>query len=179
MEMNDTRVIRAPKEVVWEHLNSAETLAAAIPGCEELTGSPEEGFAATVKAKVGPVRATFKGEVTLSDINPPESYTISGEGKGGVAGFAKGGATVHLADHAEGTELSYAVEAKVGGKLAQLGSRIVDGFARKMADEFFANFQEVIEGPRESSEDADGQAPADESAKPGLMKRMFGGGQDA
>lgn len=174
MEMKDSRVIRASREAVWNHLNSAESLAAAIPGCEELTGSPQEGFAATVKAKVGPVRATFKGAVTLSDINPPESYTITGEGKGGVAGFAKGGAKVELAEHADGTELTYEVEAKVGGKLAQLGSRIVDGFARKMADEFFENFQEVIEGPPEPEDDT----PAGETAKPGLMKRMFGGSQD-
>jgi carbon monoxide dehydrogenase subunit G len=125
-------------------------LKACIPGCEELTGSPEEGFAATVKQKVGPVSATFKGEVTLSDIVPLESYTITGEGKGGVAGFAKGGAKVALSDaEGGGTELTYEVEAKVGGKIAQLGSRLIDSFATKMADQFFERFQAQVEGTAE------------------------------
>ena len=148
MELTGTRIIAAPRDVVWAHLNSAETLKACIPGCEELTGNPEDGFEAVVKQKVGPVKATFKGAVTLSDVNAPESYRISGEGKGGVAGFAKGGADVQLNEVPEGTELVYNAEAKVGGKLAQLGSRIVGGFARKMADAFFDNFQAEIEGPK-------------------------------
>ncbi|MCI2400758.1 carbon monoxide dehydrogenase subunit G [Aliiroseovarius subalbicans] len=147
MELTGSRIIAADRDTVWAHLNSAETLAACIPGCEELHGSPEDGFAATVKQKVGPVKATFKGEVTLSDINAPESYRIAGEGKGGVAGFAKGGADVRLADVEGGTELTYEVVAKVGGKLASLGNRIIHGFARKMADRFFDSFQEVVEGP--------------------------------
>ncbi|PIV72725.1 MAG: carbon monoxide dehydrogenase [Rhodobacteraceae bacterium CG17_big_fil_post_rev_8_21_14_2_50_65_11] len=147
MEMHSSRVIAADRATVWAALNSAEVLKECIPGCEELTGSPEDGFAATVKQKVGPVRATFKGEVTLSDVVPDQSYTISGEGKGGVAGFAKGLANVRLED-AEGgaTELFYDVDAKVGGKLAQLGSRLIDGFARKMADQFFERFQTHVEG---------------------------------
>ena len=145
MELSGSRVIAAPREEVWKHLNSADTLRACIPGCEELTGSPEEGFEAVVKQKVGPVKATFKGAVTLSDIQAPESYRISGEGKGGVAGFAKGEANVSLREVPEGTELTYKVDAKVGGKLAQLGSRIVGGFARKMADAFFENFQAEVE----------------------------------
>jgi len=121
---------------------------ACIPGCEELTGSPEEGFQALVKQKVGPVKATFRGEVVLSDVVPGTSYTISGEGKGGVAGFAKGGAQVRLSDaEGGGTDLHYDVEAKVGGKLAQLGSRLVDSFASKMADQFFERFQAHLEGP--------------------------------
>lgn len=147
MELNGSRVIAADRATVWAKLNDAETLKACIPGCEELTGSPEEGFEAVVKQKVGPVKATFKGGVTLSDVVANESYTISGEGKGGVAGFAKGGAKVRLSDAEGGTELSYDVEAKVGGKLAQLGSRLIDGFARKMADQFFERFQEQVEGP--------------------------------
>jgi len=150
MELTGSRVIAADRATVWQHLNSAETLMACIPGCEELTGSPEEGFEAVVKQKVGPVSATFKGKVTLSDIVAPESYTISGEGKGGVAGFAKGGAKVRLAEVPEGTELTYEVEAKVGGKLAQLGNRIINGFAKKMTDSFFETFQETVEGPAES-----------------------------
>lgn len=147
MELTGNRIIAADRETVWQHLNAAETLMACIPGCEELAGSPEDGFEAIVKQKVGPVRATFKGSVTLSDVVPLESYRIYGEGKGGVAGFAKGGAAVRLADAPEGTELSYEVEAKVGGKLAQLGSRIIHGFAKKMTDQFFERFQEVVEGP--------------------------------
>jgi carbon monoxide dehydrogenase subunit G len=151
MEMNGTRIIAAPREVVWAKLNDADTLRACIPGCEEMEGSPEEGFRATVKQKVGPVKATFKGEVQLSDVVAPESYRIAGEGKGGVAGFAKGGADVRLAEVEGGTELSYHVDAKVGGKIAQLGSRLIDSFAAKMADAFFTNFQAQVEGTRAPS----------------------------
>lgn len=154
MELSGSRIIAAPRDVVWAHLNNAETLKACIPGCEDLTGSPEDGFEAVVKQKVGPVKATFKGAVTLSDVTPPESYRISGEGKGGVAGFAKGAANVRLIEVAEGTELAYEVDAKVGGKLAQLGSRIVGGFARKMADAFFENFQAAIEAPNRDEDNA-------------------------
>jgi uncharacterized protein len=145
MEMQGTRLIASGRASVWQALNSADVLRACIPGCEELTGSPEQGFAATVKQKIGPVRATFKGAVTLSDVVPGESYTITGEGKGGVAGFAKGSAQVTLADAEGGTELTYDVDAKVGGKIAQLGSRLIDGFARKMAGQFFDRFQERVE----------------------------------
>jgi carbon monoxide dehydrogenase subunit G len=147
MEMSGTRTIAAPRAVVWQKLNDAETLKASIPGCTELTGSATEGFEATVKQKIGPVSATFKGKVTLSDVVEGESYKISGEGSGGFAGFAKGGAQVSLVEVAEGTELTYEVDAKVGGKIAQLGSRLIDGFARKMADKFFENFQTAVEGP--------------------------------
>ncbi|WP_417269980.1 CoxG family protein [Celeribacter sp.] len=147
MDLSGTRILMADRATVWTHLNDADTLASAIPGCESLTGSPEEGFEAVVKQKVGPVKAKFKGKVTLSDIVAPESYTITGEGTGGVAGFAKGAAQVRLAEVEGGTELSYTVDAKVGGKLAQLGGRIIDSFARKMADQFFDNFQAQIDGP--------------------------------
>jgi carbon monoxide dehydrogenase subunit G len=148
MEMHATRTIAADRMTVWAALNDAEVLKACIPGCEELTGSPEDGFSAVVKQKVGPVKATFKGEVTLSDVVPGEGYTITGEGKGGVAGFAKGGAQVRLSDaEGGGTELHYDVEAKVGGKIAQLGSRLVDSFATRMADQFFERFQAHVEGP--------------------------------
>ena len=151
MELHSSRHIAADRAQVWAALNEAEVLKACIPGCEELTGSPEQGFEATVKQKVGPVKATFKGAVTLSDVVPGESYTISGEGKGGVAGFAKGVAQVRLADHPEGgTVLSYDVEAKVGGKIAQLGSRLVNSFAIKMADQFFERFQTRLEGAAEN-----------------------------
>jgi carbon monoxide dehydrogenase subunit G len=155
MEMHATRTIAADRMAVWTALNDPEVLQACIPGCEELTGSPEEGFSAIVKQKVGPVKATFKGDVSLSDVVPGESYTISGEGKGGVAGFAKGSADVKLSDAEDGgTALHYDVSAKVGGKLAQLGSRLVDSFAQKMADQFFERFQTRLEGPSEEEEAA-------------------------
>ena len=152
MEMAGSRIIVADRQTVWEALNSAEVLKASIPGCTELAGSQTDGFEASVTQKVGPVKATFKGAVQLSDINPPESYTISGEGKGGAAGFAKGGAKVKLTEVENGTQLDYEVEAKVGGKIAQLGSRLIDGFAKNMAGKFFDNFQEQIEGPKEPNE---------------------------
>jgi carbon monoxide dehydrogenase subunit G len=145
MELTGNRTIKADRETVWKHLNDPETLKACIPGCEELTGSPEEGFEAVVKQKIGPVKATFKGAVSLSDVNPPASYRISGEGKGGVAGFAKGGANVSLEEVEEGTELSYVADVAVGGKLAQLGNRLVAGAARKMSDEFFDRFKDRVE----------------------------------
>ncbi|WP_322893809.1 MULTISPECIES: carbon monoxide dehydrogenase subunit G [unclassified Yoonia] len=148
MELSGNRVIAADIDIVWAHLNNPDTLRACIPGCEDLTGSAEDGFAATVKQKVGPVSATFKGEVTLENIVPGQSYTIVGEGKGGVAGFAKGSADVVLETVAGGTELRYDATAKVGGKLAQLGNRIIGGFAKKMADQFFERFQATVEGDK-------------------------------
>jgi len=150
MELKGTRTIAADRFTVWKHLNNVETLKACIPGCEELVGSPEDGFEAVVKQKIGPVKATFKGKVTLSDIVEGESYKITGEGSGGVAGFAKGGADVLLTDADGSTELTYVAEAKVGGKIAQLGSRLIDGFARKMADSFFDKFQAQVEGSTEN-----------------------------
>ncbi len=145
MEMTDSIVICAPREKVWASILNPETLKECIPGCTELTGSSEEGFEATVVQRVGPVKATFKGRVALSDMDEPRSLTLSGEGKGGAAGFAKGGADLTLSEVDGGTALSYKVEAKVGGKLAQLGGRIIDGFAKKMAGEFFASFQKQVE----------------------------------
>jgi carbon monoxide dehydrogenase subunit G len=136
--------IPAPRQRVWEALNDPEVLKAAITGCEQLDKISDEELSARVKAKVGPVSATFFGKVTLSDLNPPESYTISGEGSGGVAGFAKGGAKVHLADDGDGTVLTYAAKADVGGKLAQIGSRLVQGTAKKMADDFFGRFSRLV-----------------------------------
>ncbi|MGB0497791.1 MAG: CoxG family protein [Rubricella sp.] len=171
MELTGTRTIAADRETVWAALNDAEVLKACIPGTQELTGSPEEGFEATVVQKVGPVKATFKGSVTLENVVPGQSYTITGEGKGGAAGFAKGAADVALTDVEGGTELSYTVDAKVGGKLAQLGSRIIDGFAKKMADQFFENFQNAVEGPADGEEIPE---DAPETAKKGWWKRLRG-----
>ena len=164
MELTGSRIISADRAEVWEALNDPEVLKACIPGCSEMIRDEDGGFTAVVTQKVGPVKATFKGAVTLSDIVIQESYTISGEGKGGAAGFAKGGAKVKLADVEGGTELSYEVEARVGGKLAQIGSRLVDGFAKKMADKFFTNFQTALEGPDESDEP--------EAKKKGWLKRL-------
>ncbi len=144
MEMQGEALIQAPKQVVWDALNDPTVLKEAIPGCEELTQDGEDGFAAKVRAKVGPVSARFAGKVQLSDIDPPNAYRIHGEGSGGAAGFAKGGAFVNLEDDGNGgTLLKYNVEANVGGKLAQIGSRLIDGAARKLADEFFDNFAKI------------------------------------
>jgi carbon monoxide dehydrogenase subunit G len=146
MELSGSRIIDADRATIWAHLNDAETLMASIPGCTELTGNPDDGFEAVVKQKVGPVKATFKGKVSISDVVEGESYTLTGEGTGGVAGFAKGSAAVSLIDaEGGGTELTYNVDAKVGGKIAQLGSRLIGGFARKMADQFFERFQNEVE----------------------------------
>jgi uncharacterized protein len=176
MEMQGTRQIAAPRAVVWAALNDPEVLRTAIPGCESLTGSAQDGFEATVKQKVGPVSATFRGRVELSDVVPLASYTISGEGKGGAAGFAKGSAAVSLGDAGDGTVLTYDVKAQVGGKLAQLGSRLIDGFAKKMADSFFENFQTAVEPPAEPVV-AEAE-PATEAAekKPGWFRRLVGKG---
>tara|TARA_R110002072_G_scaffold18628_5_gene69586 strand:+ start:958 stop:1473 length:516 start_codon:yes stop_codon:yes gene_type:complete len=168
MQMSDTRQIAVPPSEVYAALLDPEMLQKCVPGAQDVTGSVEEGYVATVVQKVGPVKATFKGQVTLSDLVPDASLTITGEGKGGAAGFAKGGAEVRLVAKDGGTELSYDVEAKVGGKLAQLGSRIIDGFAKKMADQFFNNLQESLEGPAEESAGAD---EADAPAKKGWFGR--------
>jgi carbon monoxide dehydrogenase subunit G len=137
-----------------------------------MTGSVEDGFEATVKQKIGPVSASFSGVVKLSDIDPGRAVTITGEGKGGAAGFAKGGAKVRLAPNDAGTELAYEVDASVGGKIAQLGSRLIDGFAKKMADEFFTRFQDAVEPPEEG--EAEGEANTEEAPKKGWFKRMIG-----
>jgi uncharacterized protein len=137
----------APQEVVWAKLNDADVLQACIPGCQSLTRISETELEAVAKVKIGPVSATFKGKVLLSDIEPPHGYTISGEGTGGIAGFAKGGAKVRLAPIEGGTRMTYDVEAQVGGKIAQLGARLVDGVAKRLADQFFAAFAaEVAKG---------------------------------
>lgn len=140
MEMTGEQRIPAARVDVWRALNDPDILAKCIPGCQSLERTADDTLAATVIAKVGPVKAKFKGNLTLDDIVEPESYTIAGEGSGGVAGFAKGSAAVRLAEDGEDTVLSYSVKAQVGGKLAQIGSRLVDSAARKMADKFFSAF---------------------------------------
>jgi carbon monoxide dehydrogenase subunit G len=143
MTMTGAVTLPADKPTVWEKLNDPEVLKACIPGCQSLEKS-EKGFAAVAKIKVGPVSATFKGTVDLIDLDPPNSYKIVGSGEGGIAGFAKGGAKVALTETPEGCILNYDVEANVGGKIAQLGGRLIDGVAKKMADQFFANFAKAV-----------------------------------
>jgi uncharacterized protein len=155
MQMNGRQRIPAPKEKVWTALNDPLILKQCIPGCQSLEMTSPTEMTATVVFKVGPVKATFGGKVTLSDLDPPNSYRISGEGSGGVAGFAKGGATVRLeSESPEITILHYAVDAQIGGKLAQLGARLIDSTARKLAGEFFASFGEVVGGVAEAPAEA-------------------------
>jgi carbon monoxide dehydrogenase subunit G len=146
MTMTGEVQLAAPRDVVWAKLNDAETLKACIPGCEELVKLSDTEMTAVAVTKIGPVKARFKGKVHLTDLNPPNGYKISGEGDGGVAGFVKGGATVSLTEKDGGTLLSYDVEAQIGGKLAQLGQRLVNGAAKKIADDFFANFAKAVGG---------------------------------
>lgn len=146
LDFKDDRIIEATPEKVWACLLDPDILKECVPGCQSLTGNVDDGFAATVVQRVGPVKATFKGVVQLSDLNAPKSLRISGKGEGGVAGFARGEADVTLLADGVGTKLSYAVKAQIGGKLAQLGSRIIDSFVSQMADQFFENFQIQVEG---------------------------------
>lgn len=144
MDMTGEYRIAAPREKVWEALNNPEILKICIPGCEELNKDSDTELSAKVSTKVGPVSAKFTGKVTLSDINPPQGYKITGEGQGGVAGFAKGGAEVKLEEDGNETVLSYTATAQVGGKLAQIGSRLIDSTAKKMAGQFFGKFAEEV-----------------------------------
>jgi carbon monoxide dehydrogenase subunit G len=172
MQLEGNRFIAASPDRVWTAILDPEMLKACIPGCESMTGSIEDGYEAVVAQKVGPVSARFTGLVKLSDIAPGQAVTISGEGKGGAAGFAKGGAKVTLVAEDQGTRLAYEVVASVGGKLAQLGSRIIDGFARKLADQFFERFQTAIEGPKDP--EPAGDAGGEDAPKTGWMGRLFG-----
>jgi uncharacterized protein len=144
MDLTGEYIIPAPRQKVWEALNDADVLRACIPGCESLEKLSDTEMTATVVTKIGPVKAKFTGEVRLENINAPVSYTIAGEGKGGIAGFAKGGADVALEEVPGGTKLSYAVKAQIGGKLAQLGSRLIDSTVKKLADQFFQNFTDTL-----------------------------------
>lgn len=148
MDMTGEYRIAAARDAVWAALNDPDVLRQCIPGCEEVQKLSDTEFTAKVAAKVGPVSAKFSGKVTLSDLDPPHGYTITGEGSGGAAGFGKGGATVRLEPEGdEATLLSYTAHAQVGGKLAQIGSRLIDGTARKMADDFFAKFARTVGEP--------------------------------
>jgi carbon monoxide dehydrogenase subunit G len=182
MEMSGQYRIPAPRAKVWDALNDPVVLKASIPGCQSLDKLSETEMAATVKAKVGPVSATFNGQVTLSNIDPPNGYTISGEGKGGVAGFAKGGADVTLADDGDGmTLLSYTAKAQVGGKLAQVGARLIDATAKQMADQFFGAFAEKV-GSMDAFAEAEHKVEAavqevDERAEVAAARGFLGGPQ--
>jgi carbon monoxide dehydrogenase subunit G len=162
MDMTGEYHIPAPRQRVWEGLNDPDILKECIPGCQSIEKISDVEFAARVVAKVGPVKATFGGKVTLSDLDPPKNYTISGEGTGGVAGFAKGSARVDLTEEEGGTLLKYAAQAHVGGKLAQIGSRLIGATARKMADDFFGRFAAIVGGGAVGGNNAG--PPADEAA---------------
>jgi carbon monoxide dehydrogenase subunit G len=144
MTMTGEVQLAAPRDTVWAMLNDPDVLKTCIPGCESLEKLSDTEFAAIAVNKIGPVKATFKGKVNLSDLDPPNGYKISGQGDGGVAGFAKGGAEVKLTEKDGGTLLAYNVEAQIGGKLAQLGQRLINGAAKKLADQFFEKFAEAV-----------------------------------
>jgi carbon monoxide dehydrogenase subunit G len=146
MDMSGERRIPAPRQKVWEGLNDPNVLKASVPGCETLEKVSDTEFRATASIKIGPIAARFSGRIFLTDIDPPRGYTISGEGQGGVAGFAKGSAHVHLDEDANFTVLRYQVNAQVGGKIAQLGARLIDATAKSMADAFFDRFVNEVAG---------------------------------
>ena len=156
MDMTGERRIPVPRERVWNALNDPEVLKGCIPGCETLERVGDHEMKATAAVKIGPISARFNGKVQLTDLDPPTAYKISGEGQGGVAGFAKGGADVHLADDGPATLLSYVVKAQVGGKIAQLGARLIDATSKQMADQFFDRFTAELAGPAPVA--TDGQA---------------------
>jgi hypothetical protein len=165
MKMTGEQKIAAPRLQVWEALNDPDVLKQCIPGCQSLEKEDDQRFKATVAIKVGPIGARFAGAVTLSDLDPPSSYVITGEGRGGAAGFAKGGAHVTLLDDDGATLLTYEINADVGGRIAQLGGAIIDATAKRLAGDFFKRFGQIVEAPEES-------APAD--AKPAASSASQG-----
>jgi carbon monoxide dehydrogenase subunit G len=150
MDMSGDRLIAASKDKVWAALNDPDVLKACIPGCESIEKLSETEMKAVAAVKLGPISARFSGKVLLSDLDPPNGYTISGEGQGGVAGFAKGGAVVKLTDEEGGTKLAYHVNAQIGGKMAQLGARLIDSTAKQMAETFFSKFSALVAPPAPS-----------------------------
>ena len=177
MDMKGEYRISAPREKVWEALNDPEVLKQCIAGCEELNKTSDIEYTARVHTRIGPVSAKFTGKVELSEIDPPNGYRISGEGQGGVAGFAKGGAAVKLTEDGGETVLQYEANATVGGKLAQIGSRLIDATARKMADDFFGKFAEAVS---EATKEIEAEAPATETTQTapssGLTPAVWVGG---
>lgn len=165
MDMNGSQRIEASRETVYAALNDVEILRQCIPGCESIDKTSENEMTAKVTLKIGPVKASFAGKVTLSDFDPPNGYTISGEGSGGAAGFAKGGAKVTLVADGDATILNYDVDAQIGGKLAQLGGRLIDATAKKLAGDFFEKFGAIVAPPPEGAEPA---------KKKGLLGKLIG-----
>ena len=178
MDMQGSRQLAVTQQQAWEALNDPEVLKVCIPGCDSIEATGENAYALVNAIKVGPVSAKFKGSIELSDIQPPESYTLVFEGNGGVAGFGKGSAQVRLLPSDGGCELHYSANATVGGKIAQVGQRLIDGVAKSMAESFFKRFEEEMlrrHGPQP-------EEGAQEEAKPGALKKMWGkltgGGKD-
>jgi len=164
MRFEGDALIPAAPEAVWKGLNDPEVLRRSIPGCQAMEQTGEREFTATVVAKVGPVSATFKGKVELDDLNPPLSYTLRGRGQGGPAGFAKGAARITLAPEGDGTRLTYVADADIGGKLASVGGRLIQGVAKKTADDFFAGFSRVLTGGEDAAAAPVGGAAAPAAA---------------
>ena len=166
MDMQGTRQLSVTQQQAWDALNNPEILKACIPGCDRIEVTGDNQFSMGTSLKIGPVSAKFSGKIVLSDINPPASYTLSFEGQGGVAGFGKGTAQVALAPNAEGCELSYTVHAQVGGKIAQLGQRLIDGVAKSLSEDFFKRFDAETEKLYPKAEAASADAPAAAEAAP-------------
>lgn len=173
MEMTGTQRIEAPRETVYAALNDVDVLRQCIPGCEKIEKVSDLEMKATVKLKIGPMKVSFDGAVTLSDLDPPNGYTITGEGTGGIAGFAKGRAAVRLEPDGEATLLEYTVKADVGGKIAQLGARLIDSTAKKLAGEFFAKLGSLVGGGGASAE-AGGEPEPASSLEPAKKKSWLG-----
>ena len=170
MDMTGEQLIPARREVVWAALNDTDVLRECLPGCEAIERKSDTELTATIALRVGPVKATFNGHVTLSDLDPPRGYRITGEGSGGVAGFARGGATVRLEDQGTATLLRYEAKAEVGGKIAQLGARLVDSTAKRLAGEFFERFGAVATA-RDATVPA-APEPVGSPASPGWWSRL-------
>jgi len=170
MDFSGEYRIPAPRQKVWEALNDPAILQQAIPGCESLEKTSDNELKASVRMRIGPVSAKFGGKVTLSDFDPPTSYRISGEGQGGAAGFAKGGAVVKLADDGAGTLLTYNADAQVGGKIAQVGARLIEGTAKKLADEFFSKFAELVGASSEPQPQSAAVAPPESGPGTGVLE---------
>ncbi|MGQ0583349.1 MAG: CoxG family protein [Reyranella sp.] len=173
MEIKGEYRIAASREKVFAALNDVAILQACIPGCESLEKTADTEMKAKVRMRIGPVSASFTGKVTLSDLDPPNGYKISGEGQGGAAGFAKGGAVVTLSEDGADTILNYNVDAQVGGKIAQVGARLIDGTARKLADEFFGKFTTMVGGPPPDEVAAPVAAPAAATAASAAAQRGY------
>lgn len=170
MKMDGTKIIKASRQDVWNALNDPEKLKLAIPGAEKVEKKDDNNLTATVKTKIGPISAKFSGNITLSNMNPPISYTLTGEGTGGAAGFAKGTANVELEESQEGTLLKYTVDANVGGKLAQIGQRLIDTTANKLADDFFGKFNDILD---ENSEELKNESEGSTAANNGISQMSW------